>query len=55
MLLAEKGVNFVDAPVSGGQQGAQKGQLGIMCGANAAVFAKIEPVLFPYLWQKPSR
>ena len=46
VLLAEKGVNFVDAPVSGGQQGAQKGQLSIMCGAtNAAVFAKIEPVL----------
>ena len=46
MLLAKKGVDFVDAPVSGGQQGAQKGQLSIMCGAtNAAVFAKIEPVL----------
>ena len=48
VLLAEKGVNFVDAPVSGGQQGAQKGQLSIMCGANAAVFAKIEPVLTAY-------
>ncbi len=34
MLLAKKGVDFVDAPVSGGQQGAQKGQLSIMCGAK---------------------
>ena len=41
MLLAEKGIAFVDAPVSGGQQGAQKGQLSIMCGAYAAVFARI--------------
>ncbi len=48
MLLAKKGVDFADAPVSGGQQGAQKGQLSIMCGANAAVFARIEPVLAAY-------
>lgn len=48
VLLAEKGVDFVDAPVSGGQQGAQKGQLSIMCGANAAVFTRIEPVLAAY-------
>lgn len=48
MLLADKGVDFVDAPVSGGQQGAHKGQLSIMCGANAIVFARIEPVLVAY-------
>jgi 3-hydroxyisobutyrate dehydrogenase-like beta-hydroxyacid dehydrogenase len=48
MLLADKGVDFVDAPVSGGQQGAHKGQLSIMCGADAAVFARIEPVLAAY-------
>jgi len=47
-LLALRGVDFVDAPVSGGQQGAQKGQLSIMCGADAAVFARIEPVLAAY-------
>ncbi|MBH1969686.1 MAG: NAD(P)-dependent oxidoreductase [Moraxellaceae bacterium] len=47
-LLTLRGVDFVDAPVSGGQQGAQKGQLSIMCGADAAVFARIEPVLAAY-------
>jgi 3-hydroxyisobutyrate dehydrogenase-like beta-hydroxyacid dehydrogenase len=44
----EKGIGFVDAPVSGGQAGAQNGQLGIMCGGEDAVFAKAKPVLDAY-------
>jgi 3-hydroxyisobutyrate dehydrogenase-like beta-hydroxyacid dehydrogenase len=44
----EKGVGFVDAPVSGGQAGAENGQLGIMCGGDAATFAKAEPVIKIY-------
>ena len=44
----EKGFGFVDAPVSGGQAGAQNGQLGIMCGGDEAVFAKAKPVLDLY-------
>src|SRR3954447_23165962 len=32
----EKGIGFIDAPVSGGQAGAQNGQLGIMCGGEPA-------------------
>jgi 3-hydroxyisobutyrate dehydrogenase-like beta-hydroxyacid dehydrogenase len=40
VLLAQRNVDFIDAPVSGGQQGAINGQLSIMCGANEAVFAK---------------
>jgi 3-hydroxyisobutyrate dehydrogenase-like beta-hydroxyacid dehydrogenase len=44
----EKGVGFVDAPVSGGQAGAENGQLGIMCGGEAAVFDKAKPVLDHY-------
>ena len=44
----EKGVGFVDAPVSGGQAGAQNGQLGIMCGGDEATFAKAKPVLDLY-------
>ena len=44
----EKGVGFVDAPVSGGQAGAVGGQLGIMCGGDEAVFAKAKPVLDLY-------
>jgi len=44
----EKGVGFVDAPVSGGQAGAENGQLGIMCGGEQAVFDKAKPVLDIY-------
>jgi 3-hydroxyisobutyrate dehydrogenase len=44
----EKGVGFVDAPVSGGQAGAQNGQLGIMCGGEQAVFDRAKPVLDVY-------
>src|SRR5690606_23742490 len=44
----EKGIGFVDAPVSGGQAGAQNGQLGIMCGGEPADFARAQPVLQVY-------
>jgi 3-hydroxyisobutyrate dehydrogenase-like beta-hydroxyacid dehydrogenase len=42
------GIGFVDAPVSGGQAGAVNGQLGIMCGGDEAVFARVKPVLDIY-------
>jgi 3-hydroxyisobutyrate dehydrogenase len=41
-------VEFLDAPVSGGQAGAENGKLTIMVGGDAAVFAKAEPVLTHY-------
>lgn len=44
----KKGIGFLDAPVSGGQAGAENGQLGIMVGGDDAVFAKAEPVLKIY-------
>ena len=44
----ERGLHFIDAPVSGGQAGAQKGQLSIMCGGDEAPFARVEPVLQAY-------
>jgi 3-hydroxyisobutyrate dehydrogenase len=44
----EKGLGFVDAPVSGGQAGAQNGQLGIMCGGDNADFERAKPVLDVY-------
>jgi 3-hydroxyisobutyrate dehydrogenase-like beta-hydroxyacid dehydrogenase len=44
----EKGVGFVDAPVSGGQAGAQNGQLGIMCGGEQADFDRAKPVIDIY-------
>ena len=46
---AERGVGFIDAPVSGGQAGAENGQLTIMCGADVeSVFARVEPVMASY-------
>ena len=44
----ERGIGFVDAPVSGGQAGAVNGQLGIMCGGEQAVFDRAKPVLDVY-------
>lgn len=47
-LVNQAGCHFMDAPVSGGQQGAQKGQLSIMCGAEPGVFQRAEPLLACY-------
>ncbi len=44
----ERGAGFIDAPVSGGQVGAEKGTLTIMCGAEEADFARLEPVMRAY-------
>src|SRR5213082_99106 len=44
----EKGIGFVDAPVSGGQAGAVNGQLGIMCGGEPADFERAKPVIDVY-------
>ena len=41
----EHGFAFLDAPVSGGQAGAENGQLTVMVGGDAAAFAKAEPVI----------
>lgn len=46
-----RGFYFVDAPVSGGEQGAKNGQLTIMCGGSAAAYAKAEPVMAAYARQ----
>lgn len=48
MQAQKRGFSFIDAPVSGGQAGAENGQLGIMCGGDAAVFAQAKPVLDSY-------
>lgn len=42
---AERGIAFIDAPISGGQAGAENGVLTVMCGGNGAAFAKAEPVI----------
>ena len=43
-----KGIAFVDAPVSGGQAGAESGQLSIMCGGDQADFDRAEPAMAVY-------
>ena len=43
--LAEVGVGFIDAPVSGGVSGAEKGELTVMCGGSAKDLEKVRPVL----------
>ncbi len=47
-LAKESGVGFVDAPVSGGQAGAENGQLTIMCGGESSHFDTVEPVMNCY-------
>jgi 3-hydroxyisobutyrate dehydrogenase len=44
----ERGVGFLDAPVSGGQAGAENGQLTVMAGGDPAVFDKALPALETY-------
>jgi 3-hydroxyisobutyrate dehydrogenase len=43
-MAGDRGVEFLDAPVSGGTQGAQSGALTIMAGGNQAAFEKVKPV-----------
>ncbi|THH38115.1 NAD(P)-dependent oxidoreductase [Aliishimia ponticola] len=42
------GVGFVDAPVSGGQAGAENGQLVVMCGGDAEVYDRAAPMIDAY-------
>ena len=41
-------VNFVDAPISGGQAGAENGALSIMCGGDLSAYTKAEPIMKVY-------
>jgi 3-hydroxyisobutyrate dehydrogenase len=45
------GFGFVDAPVSGGEQGARNGQLTVMCGGTPSDYEKVEPVIAAYAKQ----
>ncbi|MEM9055304.1 MAG: NAD(P)-dependent oxidoreductase [Pseudomonadota bacterium] len=45
---AEKGASFVDAPISGGQAGAENGLLTIMCGGAETAFKQAEPIMAAY-------
>ena len=41
----DAGFDFIDAPVSGGQAGAENGVLTVMCGGDAAPYARVEPII----------
>jgi 3-hydroxyisobutyrate dehydrogenase len=47
-VLAERGCAFLDAPVSGGVEGAKNGKLSIMVGGDAATLVRVRPVLDCY-------
>ena len=47
-LAGAQGIGFIDAPVSGGQAGAENGKLSVMCGGDAAVYTRAEPVIAAY-------
>ena len=47
-LAHDMGLGFLDAPVSGGQAGAENGQLAIMVGGDAATFARAEEAMWAY-------
>ncbi|MCF8198420.1 MAG: NAD(P)-dependent oxidoreductase [Sulfuritalea sp.] len=47
-IAIEKGLQFVDAPVSGGQAGAQNGLLTVMCGGDQAAFDIAKPVAMAF-------
>ena len=47
-IAKDKGLGFVDAPISGGQAGAENGALSMMCGGAQDVFDAAEPVIMAY-------
>ena len=47
-VCSDKGVGFIDAPVSGGQAGAENGALAIMCGGDQEIFDSVSDTLGAY-------
>ncbi len=44
----QRGFHFIDAPVSGGQQGAENGRLTVMCGGEESAFTRVAPIIESY-------
>lgn len=44
-IAQSQGFDFIDAPVSGGQAGAENGVLTVMCGGDEAPYARVEPII----------
>jgi 3-hydroxyisobutyrate dehydrogenase len=47
-VARERGIGFIDAPVSGGQAGAENGVLTVMCGGDQDIYAKAEPAIVSF-------
>src|SRR5690606_2889880 len=47
-VARERGLAFIDAPVSGGESGARTGQLSVMCGGDEEAFTRAEPIMRAY-------
>ena len=47
-VAQKSGLGFIDAPVSGGQAGAENGALTVMCGGEEATYAAVEPAIMSY-------
>ncbi len=47
-ITGERGLGFLDAPVSGGQAGAENGALTVMVGGDAAIYERVKPVIDCY-------
>ena len=47
-MAGSQRIGFIDAPVSGGQAGAENGKLSVMCGGDPAAYARAEPVIAAY-------
>ncbi|MBY8975229.1 NAD(P)-dependent oxidoreductase [Rhodobacteraceae bacterium NNCM2] len=45
---SDKGIGFIDAPVSGGQAGAENGVLTVMCGGDSDAYQRAEPIIMSY-------
>ncbi len=47
-IAGELGLGYIDAPVSGGQAGAETGKLSVMCGGDPDTYARAEPIIAAY-------
>jgi 3-hydroxyisobutyrate dehydrogenase len=47
-IAEQTGISFVDAPISGGQAGAENGFLSVMCGGDQAAYERAEPIIDAY-------
>lgn len=48
LIAKQHDVDFIDAPVSGGQAGAENGQLTVMCGGHQQAFTTVQPIMDAY-------